>query len=1006
MRILLGLLIVAFVAGLPTGVFAADHFGKVTFNGLPVPGATVSARQGERSVAATTNEDGIYQLVDLADGTWDLTIEMQGFLPITREFVVPHDPESPPDALAVRTLDELTPVETTPPVALSFPRLALNAVGPVETAGDVVPVRRQQPLVDLATLLGPTGMGAADGLLINGSLNNGASTPFALPRGIGNNRPHLRSIRSYALGLQLGNSAWDAGPYSLSGARVIKPLYTDTQVLGTFEGQLQVPSLRNPLTLMVSYQGSSATTSNTQFARVPTSHERAGDFSQTSDAGGQPVRIVDPLTGEPFAGAVLPADRISPQAAALLAYYPLPDADSTGRFNYQAPLVTGTRQDAIRSRAAYRINPQHQLSGGGSFQRTASDTSSLFRFSDAREVVVIDTQAAWTWNHTRNTTITMRYGYNRTRTDVVPFFSNRIDASALAGISGTDRDPRNWGPPTLTFASDLAGLTDGVYSSSAQQWHTMAVELARTRGTHVMTAGGELRLRHFDVFGQLDPRGSFAFTGAQTGLDFADFLLGLPQTSAIGYGNPDKYFRNGTAAAYLMDDWKMRPGLTLTYGLRWEYESPVTEARGRLANLDVLPDFHEVSEAVPGEQGSLTGASYGAALIRSDWRGFDPRVAVAWRPRFGSSLVIRAGYGIYRGTNVYQPIATLLAVQPPFATTFNTATSPAHPLTLADGFTPAAGQGSTTFAVDPDFRVSSAHTWDASVQRDLPGALTILASYQGTSGTHLMQMLLPNTFPPGAENPCPTCPIGFRYLTSNGHSVRHAGSIQLRRRLSGGFTSTVQYTLAKSMDNAAAFGGATLEGGALIQNWLDPEAEYARSNFDQRHLVTASVEHTTGVGIGGGTLLDGWKGRLLEDWTFTGTFRAGSGLPLTPVYFAPVGGTGVVGSLRPDVTGVPNDPPAGAYANAAAFRAPAPGQWGRAGRNTMTGPATFALDASVTRTFRIGSRLNFDWRIDATNVLNRVTYATVNTLVTSPQFGLPNRANDMRKLRTSIRVRF
>jgi hypothetical protein len=119
-----------------------------------------------------------------------------------------------------------------------------------------------------------------------------------------------------------------------------------------------------------------------------------------------------------------------------------------------------------------------------------------------------------------------------------------------------------------------------------------------------------------------------------------------------------------------------------------------------------------------------------------------------------------------------------------------------------------------------------------------------------------------------------------------------------------------------------------------------------------------------------------------------------------------VGGTGVVGSIRPDATGVPNNPAAGAYANPAAFAAPAPGQWGSAARDSIIGPSTFTLNAGVTRTFRVNSRFNLDWRFDATNLLNRVTYASVNTLITSPQFGLPNRANDMRKLRTSIRVRF
>ena len=90
----------------------------------------------------------------------------------------------------------------------------------------------------------------------------------------------------------------------------------------------------------------------------------------------------------------------------------------------------------------------------------------------------------------------------------------------------------------------------------------------------------------------------------------------------------------------------------------------------------------------------------------------------------------------------------------------------------------------------------------------------------------------------------------------------------------------------------------------------------------------------------------------------------------------------------------------------AAFTAPIQGQWGTAGRNSITGPATFTLNAGVARTFRVNSRLNVDWRLDATNVLNRVTYTSINTLVASPQFGLPNRASDMRKVRATIRVRF
>jgi hypothetical protein len=206
------------------------------------------------------------------------------------------------------------------------------------------------------------------------------------------------------------------------------------------------------------------------------------------------------------------------------------------------------------------------------------------------------------------------------------------------------------------------------------------------------------------------------------------------------------------------------------------------------------------------------------------------------------------------------------------------------------------------------------------------------------------------------------------------------------------------------MDNAAAFGGASLDGSALAQDWLDPEAEYARSNFDQRHLINVTAEYTTGAGITGGTLLDGWKGRLLKDWTFTANLTTGSGLPLTPVFFSPV--AGVIGSVRPALTGVTDDPADGQYANPAWFSAPAPGQWGDARRNSITGPRTFSLNAAIARTFRLGDRINMDWRVDATNLFNRVTYSRITTLITSPEFGLPTTTNDMRKLRTSVRLRF
>jgi hypothetical protein len=178
-------------------------------------------------------------------------------------------------------------------------------------------------------------------------------------------------------------------------------------------------------------------------------------------------------------------------------------------------------------------------------------------------------------------------------------------------------------------------------------------------------------------------------------------------------------------------------------------------------------------------------------------------------------------------------------------------------------------------------------------------------------------------------NPCPACPAGYAFLTSNGNSTREAGQIQLRR-LHNGFTATVQYS----------------------------------SSFDQRHLMSLQMQYTSGMGVGGGALLSGWKGRLFKEWTFGTQITAGSGFPLTPIYLAAVSGTGVTGSIRPDSTGASvYAAPPGFFLNPAAYTAPAPGRWGNAGRNSIIGPAQFALNASMGRTFRLGDRVILDLRV-------------------------------------------
>src|SRR5262249_4132734 len=141
---------------------------------------------------------------------------------------------------------------------------------------------------------------------------------------------------------------------------------------------------------------------------MPTALERAGDFSQSHDAFGQPVEIHDPLTGAPFPGNRIPGSLINPQAASLVGYYPLPNVAAGGGYNFQAPLLTTTEQNSLTTRVTQAIDNRNQVIGTFAYQHTATDQTSVFAFTDATLVSGFDTSLAWTHLVTRALSIRPR----------------------------------------------------------------------------------------------------------------------------------------------------------------------------------------------------------------------------------------------------------------------------------------------------------------------------------------------------------------------------------------------------------------------------------------------------------------------------------------------------------------------------------------------------------------------------------------------------------------------
>jgi trimeric autotransporter adhesin len=1011
---------------------ASEYGGQVTFRGFPVPGATVTATQGDKKFVSITDQQGLFSFSDLTDGTWTMEVEMQGFATIEQEVLIAPDAAAAKWELSMLPLDQIKAEVRSPVVptaSVTTPPAKNEAAKP-----------QDKKAADTSTSEDDLNQQASDGFLINGSVNNGAASPFAQLAAFGNNRNGAKGLYNGGIGIIFDNSGLDARPFSLTGQNTPKASYNRIMGVATLGGPLRIPHVwRKGPDFFVGYQWTRNRDATTQSALVPDLAERAGNFSNELNAQGQPVQILNPATGMPFPGNMIP---VGPQAQALLNFYPLPNVAGNPRYNYQIPIISNTHQDALQSRVDKTLNSKNELYGDFAFQSTREDSPNLFGFLDTTDVLGTNTAVHWSHRFNQRFFLNLGYRFSRLRTRVTPYWENRENVSGQAGITGNNQDPMNWGPPSLTFSSGLAGLSDAQSSFDRSQTSALSYAMLLNRDKHNITFGGDFRRQEFNYLSQQNPRGTFTFTGAATqgsangaavgGSDLADFLLGIPDTSSIAFGNADKYFRESVYDAFITDDWRVGPQLTLNAGIRWEYGAPITELYSRLVNLDIASGFTAVAPVVASDSvGPLTGQRYPDSLIRPDKRGFEPRIGISWRPISGSSVVVRAGYGIYYDTSVYQTIAVQMAQQAPLSKSLSVQNSSACPLTLANGFSACPSITPNTFAVDPNFRPGYAQNWNLSLQRDLPGSLQLTATYLGIKGTRGVQEFLPNTFPIGASNPCATCPIGFVYLTSGGNSTRQAGQIQLRRRLHNGFTATVQYVFSKSIDDDSSLGGLgasaamqntpqspfsvstmTLGGTnqsapTMAQNWLNLIAERGLSTFDQRHLLNTQLQYTTGMGLGGETLLRGWKGALFKEWTFLTQITVGSGLPETPIYLAAVPGTGVTGTIRPHFTGAQlYAAPPGLFLNPAAYTAPSPGQWGDAGRNSIMGPAQFTLNASMGRTFRLNSRFNLDLRVDSANLLNHVTFTSWDAAANSTQFGLPAGANRMRSLQTAVRVRF
>ena len=605
---------------------------------------------------------------------------------------------------------------------------------------------------------------------------------------------------------------------------------------------------------------------------------------------------------------------------------------------------------------------------------------------------------------------TLRGDFNHQQTDTLNLFAYNTNVASLAGIQGVSTDPFDYGSPNLSF-SQFASLRDTNPATLTNRTLAIGDTIVKTHGRSTWRFGGDYRDIRSDSRIDTNARGSFVFTGAYTGVDFGDFLLGRPQQASVQFGPGLEQFRSTSWDLFVQDDWRVSDKITINAGLRYEYFSPVAESDNRLVTLDVPPDFSAAVPVVAGATGPYSGP-LPDTIVRPFRTGFAPRLGAAWRPKQG--WVLRGGYSINYNSSNYATIAQQLAGQPPFATANTVLAAVGVPIPLSTALcNPNPGVpcdtpfGTTTnsYAVDPNYRMGYVQIWNLDLQHDLSRTVQVGIGYTGTKGSDLDVQLAPNRGPNGLIIPDIS---PYIYEQSGAYSILESMTLRVRKRLSNGWGAGATYILSKSIDDASTIGG----GGVVVaQNPLDLGAERGLSSFDQRNRLNADFTYELPFGDKKKWFDSGTPAAILGNWQFNGTVQLASGTPFTARILGGVGDVagGVNGTLRADYNGQPislSDPTTTLFFNKSAFSPPAPGTFGDSSRNMIIGPGTSVLNLGLTKNINFSATRGLSVQVLANNVLNTVQFASIDTVVNSRTFGYVTAARSMRKFQILTRLRF
>ena len=694
---------------------------------------------------------------------------------------------------------------------------------------------------------------------------------------------------------------------------------------------------------------------------MPTAAQRHGDFS----GEGNNV-IYDPLTGEPFPGNVIPADRFDPLAANFVNLYPDPNQDGLKNNYLVNPDSTNTinqgdlrldHQFSANDRVFLRLSltkgtrfvepPLPGLANGGDYGTGDSDSKTW--------------GAALGFTHVFSTSTVneLRVGFNRVKgADGTTVGGQKAPPPELT-VPGVVNDPAVAGITVFDPAGySHVGDPEFIPTYTLTQELQISDTLSLVRGRHSMKTGFQLRKSYFDLFQIPQPRGKFSFSGEftqdpdhndGTGDPLADALLGY--SSQIDISNITQT-RNRTPVfgAFFQDDFKVKSSLTLNLGLRWDYTGPTVEADDRQSNFD----YATGQVLVANQNGNSRG------LIDVDKFDFAPRLGFAWTPFKDGKTAFRGGYGIFYGAQEVRTGFQLGYSMPFFFALSKSSEFGVTPAAYVNEGFPALDPAAASFpgllSADRRFKSPYYQQWNFSVQRDIGWNTSLEVAYVGSKGTHLQVLRDYNQPQPGPGDPQERRPYpqygNFGSITNAGSSTYNSIQLKLNKRWSNGLLLSA-FTYSKAYNDQPEICCAS----PWPPDSYNIHAEHGPADYDQRYRSVTSFAWDLPFGKGRPFLdKEGVLDGIFGGWQFGGIVTITAGFPFSPATSLDTSNTGTFGQLRPDQIGNPNlaDPSPARWYNPEAYATPAEFTFGNAGRNSLVGPGTRTADLYMRKEFKIG----------------------------------------------------